>query len=75
MINTLPQVKIIDFDRCIEWYPAISDQKYELHGAIIVTRRKPKGKHSRIAGFLMNELGFEIKKLGLPRLEKRSNPI
>jgi Uma2 family endonuclease len=66
MINTLPQVKIIDFDRFIEWYPAISDQKYELHGAIIVTMPKPKGKHSQIAGFLMNELGFEIKKLGLP---------
>jgi Uma2 family endonuclease len=66
MINTLPQVEIIDFDRFIEWYPLASAQKYELHGGIIVTMPKPKGKHSQIAGFLMNELGFEIKKLGLP---------
>jgi Uma2 family endonuclease len=65
MINTLPQIKIIDFDRFIEWYLITSAQKYELHGGIIVTMPKPKGKHSQIAGFLMNELGFEIKKLGL----------
>jgi Uma2 family endonuclease len=66
MINTLPHVEIIDFDRFIDWYPEESEQKYELHDGMIVTMPKPKGKHSQIAGFLMNELGFETKKLGLP---------
>jgi Uma2 family endonuclease len=66
MINALPLVETIEFDRFIEWYPAESTQKYELHAGTIVTMPKPKGKHSQIAGFLMNELGFEIKKLGLP---------
>ncbi len=66
MTNTLFQVRITDFDQFIDWYPEESEQKYELHDGMIVTMPKPKGKHSQIAGFLMNELGFETKKLGLP---------
>jgi Uma2 family endonuclease len=66
MVNAIPQVKITDFDQFIDWYPEESQHKYELHDGIIVTMPKPRGKHSQIAGFLMNELGFETKKLRLP---------
>ncbi len=66
MTNTLSQVRITDFNQFIDWHPEESEQKYELHDGMIVTMPKPKGKYSQIAGFLMNELGFETKKLGLP---------
>ena len=59
----LPQ---FNFDQFLEWYPLQSEYCYELHNGNIIQMPKPKGKHSQIAGFLMSELSFEIKKLNLP---------
>ena len=59
------------FDDFMAWYPEKSTIRYELHQGNIVAMPKPKGKHSEIAGFLMGELNFEIKRLGLPYLIPR----
>ena len=59
----LPQ---FNFDQFLEWYPLQSEYCYELHNGNIIQMPKPRGKHSQIAGFLMSELSFEIKKLNLP---------
>ncbi|ACK72479.1 protein of unknown function DUF820 [Gloeothece citriformis PCC 7424] len=57
---------LIDFDEFINWYPENSDFHYELHNGVITKMPKQRGKYSQIAGFLMTELSFEIKRLGLP---------
>lgn len=66
MINSLYQPSLITFSEFMDWYPVHSEYRYELHEGNIIKMPKPKGKHSQIAGFLMNELSFEIRKLGLP---------
>ncbi|MGL5034170.1 MAG: Uma2 family endonuclease [Microcystaceae cyanobacterium] len=66
MINALDQTALITFSEFVDWYPLQSEYRYELHEGNIIQMPKPKGKHSQIAGFLMNELSFEIRKLGLP---------
>jgi Uma2 family endonuclease len=66
MIQALPQKNLIDFDEFINWYPENSEDTYELHNGVITQMPKPRGKHSQIAGFLMSELSFDIRRLGLP---------
>ena len=65
---TLSQEKlqVLSFDDFISWYSEESEVSYELYQGVIVVLPKPKGKHSEIAGFLMAELSFEIKRLNLP---------
>lgn len=66
MIQPIIQTNLLDFDAFINWYPENSEYRYELHDGVIIKMPKPRGKHSQISGFLMNELSFEIKRLGLP---------
>lgn len=66
IIQTLNTLEIIDFDQFIAWYPEKAGCSYELHQGVIVEMPKPKGKHSQIAGFLMTELGIEIRRLNFP---------
>ncbi|MGA0130914.1 MAG: Uma2 family endonuclease [Candidatus Nanopelagicales bacterium] len=67
MITLAPgKLQTVNFDDFVAWYPEKSEVCYELHQGIIVAMPKPKGKHSEIAGFLMAELNFEIKRLNLP---------
>jgi Uma2 family endonuclease len=60
MIQALP--KPVTFDEFIAWYPEKSEHHYELHNGVIIEMPKPTGKHSRIAGFLIAELNFEIRR-------------
>lgn len=64
MIQAIP--KTVTFDEFIAWYPEGSGCHYELHNGAIIEMPKPTGKHSRIAGFLIAELNFEIRRLKLP---------
>jgi Uma2 family endonuclease len=59
-------LKPVTFDEFIDWYPENSENRYELHNGAIVQRHKATGKHSEVAGFLVAELNFEIRRLGLP---------
>lgn len=56
----------VTFDEFIAGYPERSECHYELHNGEIVEMPKPTGKHSRVAGFLIAELNFEIRRLKLP---------
>jgi len=62
MIQVLP--KLLTFDEFIDWYPENSEQKYELHEGIIVEMPKPKGKHSTLTGFLIEQLLITIRQMG-----------
>lgn len=54
------------FDEFIEWYPENSGCHYELHDGEIVEMPKPTGQHSKVTGFAISELSFEIRRLKLP---------
>lgn len=64
MIQALPAP--VSFDEFIAWYPEDSATRYELHRGRIVEMPKPRGKHSKVAGFVIAELNFEIRRLQLP---------
>ena len=59
-------LKPVTFDEFIDWYPENSKNRYELHNGAIVEMPKATGEHSEVAGFLVAELNFEIRRLGLP---------
>jgi Uma2 family endonuclease len=59
-------LKPLTFDEFIDWYPENSENRYELHNGAIVQMPKATGEHSEVAGFLVAELNFEIRRLGLP---------
>ena len=63
---TIAIPKQVTFDEFIAWYPENSEYRYELHDGVIIQMPKPTGIHSQIAGFLMAELNFEIRRLQLP---------
>ncbi|MDQ2096122.1 MAG: Uma2 family endonuclease [Tychonema bourrellyi B0820] len=58
--------KPVTFDEFIDWYPENSENRYELHNGAIVEMPKATGEHSEVSGFLIAELNFEIRRLGLP---------
>jgi Uma2 family endonuclease len=58
--------KPVTFDEFIDWYPENSENRYELHNGDIVEMPKATGEHSEVSGFLIAELNFEIRRLGLP---------
>lgn len=62
MIQLLP--KLLTFDEFINWYPENSERKYELHDGIIVEMPKPKGKHSHLTGYLIEQLLITIRQMG-----------
>ncbi|MEO0458009.1 MAG: Uma2 family endonuclease [Cyanobacteria bacterium P01_A01_bin.114] len=64
MIQAIPQPTT--FDEFIDWYPDKSERRYELHRGVIVEMPKPKGKHSKIAGFLSGSLFMQIQRASLP---------
>ena len=59
-------LKPVTFDEFIDWYPENFENRYELHNGAIVQTPKATGEHSEVAGFLVAELNFEIRRLGLP---------
>jgi Uma2 family endonuclease len=64
MTQALP--KIVTFDEFIDWYPANSGVRYELHNGEIVEISQPTGKHEKIKGFLVTKLSVEFDRLNLP---------
>jgi Uma2 family endonuclease len=58
--------KPVTFDEFIDWYPENSENRYELHNGAIIEIPKATGEHSEVSGFLIAELNFEIRRLGLP---------
>lgn len=55
-----PLTKPISFDEFIDWYPESSETGFELHDGVIIEMPKPRGKHSKIAGFVAGSLFTEI---------------
>ena len=64
MIQTITE--LVTFDKFIDWYPENSGCHYELHNGEIVEMPKATGKHSKLTGFLIADLYFEIRRLQLP---------
>lgn len=64
MSQTQSELKLLTFDEFIEWYPENSEVRYELHDGVIVEMPKPKGEHSDLAGFLIEELLITIREMG-----------
>ncbi len=64
MIQALAELVI--FDKFIDWYPDNSEHRYELHNGEIFETPKPTDKHSKLTGFLVAYLNFEIRLLQLP---------
>ena len=64
MIQTIAE--LVTFDEFIDWYPENSEHHYELHNGEIVEMPKATGKHSKLTGFLIADLNFEIRRLQLP---------
>lgn len=54
--------KPVTFDEFVSWYPENSEAHYELHNGVIVEMPKATGTHSEVAGFLVAEFNFEIRK-------------
>jgi Uma2 family endonuclease len=50
----------VSFDEFIEWLPEFSECRYELHRGAIVEMPKPRGKHSKVAGFTLKKLNNAI---------------
>ncbi|MBE9227477.1 Uma2 family endonuclease [Phormidium sp. LEGE 05292] len=67
MVQAIPTIPTtVTFDEFIAWYPEGTGCHYELRSGEIVEMPKPTGKHSRVAGFTIAELNFEIRRLILP---------
>ena len=64
MTQTQTEPKIYTFDEFMEWYPENSVVRYELHDGVIVEMPKPRGKHSKLTGFLIEELLITIREMG-----------
>lgn len=62
--QTQTEPKLYTFDEFIEWYPEDSLIRYELHDGVIVEMPKPRGKHSKLTGFLIEELAITIREMG-----------
>ena len=62
--QTQTEPKIYTFDEFIEWYPEDSVVRYELHDGVIVEMPKPRGKHSKLTGFAIEELLIAIREVG-----------
>lgn len=56
----------ISIDEFLVWYPENAEYRYELRRGIIVEMPKPRGKHSEIAGFIINALNQTIARMQAP---------
>lgn len=63
MTQTQAEPKILTFDEFIKWYPN-SEVRYELHNGVIVEMPKPRGKHSKLTGALIEKLLIIIRNAG-----------
>jgi Uma2 family endonuclease len=59
MVQALVQTSVT-FDDFIEWLPESSESRYELHEGRIVEMAKPRGQHSKVAGFASKKLNNAI---------------
>ena len=59
-----PQTKPMSFEEFLEWHPE-DNKRYELIEGVIV-EMLPTGSHEDVAGFLVAELNFEIRRQNLP---------
>ncbi|AFZ58271.1 protein of unknown function DUF820 [Anabaena cylindrica PCC 7122] len=64
--NDSDSTEKVTLDEFISWYPENTDHRYELHDGVIVEIPKPKGKHSKLAGFISGKLFVEIQRSQLP---------
>lgn len=62
MTQALPQ--LVTFDEFLAWYPENRTVRYELHDGEIVEMPKPTGMHSKLTGFIIDELNFKIREIG-----------
>jgi len=56
--------KLYSFDEFISWYPENSVLRYELYDGVIIEMPQPKGKHSDLTGFLIEQLLIVIRQIG-----------
>jgi Uma2 family endonuclease len=56
--------KLYTFDEFIAWYPENSEVRYELYDGVIVEMPKPRGKHSKLTGSLIERLLITIREMG-----------
>lgn len=63
-MQTQSQLKLYSFDEFIDWYPENSPVRYELYDGVIIEMPKPKGKHSDLTGFLIEQLLIIIREMG-----------
>jgi Uma2 family endonuclease len=59
--QTQAEPKTFTFDEFIAWYPENSERRYELHHGVIVEMPKPRGKHSKLTGSLIEKLLITIR--------------
>lgn len=64
MTRSQTEPKLYSFDEFITWYPENSEVRYELHDGVIIEMPKPKGKHSNLAGSLIEQLLITIRQMG-----------
>lgn len=56
----------VSFKEFIDWYPEVSENRYELRRGVVIEMPKPKGKHSEIAGFVIKKLNNTIDQMQVP---------
>ncbi|MDJ1181562.1 Uma2 family endonuclease [Roseofilum sp. BLCC_M91] len=64
MTQAKAKPELYNFDEFINWYPENSEVRYELHDGVIIEMPKPRGKHSHLAGSLMEQLLIVIRQMG-----------
>ena len=64
MTHAKAEPELYTFDEFINWYPEQSEIRYELHDGVIREMPKTKGKHSNLAGSLIEQLLMTIREMG-----------
>ncbi|NES25924.1 MAG: Uma2 family endonuclease [Symploca sp. SIO3E6] len=64
MTHAQAELKLYSFDEFIHWYPENAKVRYELHDGVIIEMPKPKGKHSNLTGFLIEQLLIVVRQIG-----------
>lgn len=59
-----PLPKPVTVEQFIDWYPDLSEYRYELRDGVIYQMPQPRGKHSEVSSFSRDELVFEIRRAG-----------
>ena len=63
MSQAKAEPKLYSFDEFINWYPEDSEVRYELHDGVITEMPKPRGKHSNLTGYLIEQLLIVIRQI------------